>query len=58
MKTIEQILTETEIKKAETEGAESLIPTFIHQSYGVYGARIIERDGKKVLVYERGETND
>ena len=56
MKTIERTLTETEIKKAEKEGAESLIPTFIHQGYGVYGARIVERDGKKVLIYERGES--
>lgn len=58
MKTIERILTDAEIKKAEKDGAESLIPTFIHQGYGVYDARIVERDGEKVLVYERGETND
>lgn len=56
MRTIERTLTETEIKKAEKEGAESLIPAYIHQGYGVYGARIIERDGKKVLIYERGES--
>lgn len=58
MRTIERTLTETEIKKAEKEGAESLIPAYIHQGYGVYGARIIERDGKKVLIYERGESCD
>ena len=56
MRTIERTLTDAEIKKAEKDGAESLIPTFIHQGYGVYGARIVEKDGKKVLIYERGES--
>ena len=58
MKSHERKLTEEEVKKAEKEGVYSLFSEAMIMGYGVYSARIIDRDGEKILQYSCGESCD
>lgn len=58
MKSCERKLTNEEVAKAKKEGVYSLFSEALLMGYGVYSARIINRDGENILVYNRGESCD
>ena len=51
-------LSNEEVKKAENEGIYSLFSDWEKMGYGVYGARIVEVDGKHILRYSMGSSCD
>ena len=51
-------ITKEEYIKAQEKGAYSLIDDYWFNSYGVYGARVCEENGKYLLKWTRGETCD
>ena len=55
---IERELKEEEIKKIETDGVYSIFSDWELMGYGVYGAQVFERDGKKWIYYSTGSSCD
>ena len=56
---LEWELNDEDMKKVEEAGTPYvLFSEALRCGYGVYGAKIIERDGKKILCFNRGETCD
>ena len=51
-------ISEEQYKKAQEEGADSLIPQAIAMGYGAYGANVYEEKGKYYLTYWRGSSCD
>ena len=51
-------ISKEEYKKAQEEGAYSLIHESIVMGYGAYGAHVYEEDGKYYLSYTRGSSCD
>ena len=52
-------LTEEDLKKIkEAEDLYVLFSPDLIMGYGVYGARIVERDGKHILSFDRGNSCD
>ena len=58
MRDVERELKEEEIEKIETYGVYSIFPDWMLMGYGVYGARLFERDGKKWIYYSTGDSCD
>lgn len=55
---IEREITKEEYDKAKQEGASVLIDDFVKCGYGLYSCDVIEKDGKYILRYDRGNTCD
>lgn len=58
MKSCEWELTEEDIKKIEEKGIYSMFSDSMIMGYGVYGAHIADKDGKKVLRFSMGDSCD
>ena len=52
-------LTEEDLKKIkEADDLYVLFSPSLIMGYGVYGAKIVERDGKQILSFDRGNSCD
>lgn len=58
MKRYEKVITDEDVERAKTEGINCLFSDNLLYGYGVYGAHIVEKDGKHILVYELGDSCD
>lgn len=55
---IEREITKEQYEQAQKEGASVLIDDSVKCGYGLYGCDVIEKDGKYILRYDRGNSCD
>jgi hypothetical protein len=55
---VEREITREEFEQAKKEGASVLIDDSVKMGYGLYGCEVVEKEGKYLLRYDRGNSCD